>query len=71
MTATERIQLEASGIVDGDLRAPKLLVEEGAVMNGTVEMTTRPAETTKAAGTSASRTTSAASETNPASPPAN
>ena len=71
VTATERIQLEASGIVDGDLRAPKLLVQEGAVMNGTVEMTTRPAETTKAAGTSASRASGAASETNPASPPAN
>jgi cytoskeletal protein CcmA (bactofilin family) len=71
VTATERIQLEASGIVDGDLRAPKLLVQEGAVMNGTVEMTTRPAEATKASGTSASRTSSAASESNPASPPAN
>ncbi len=71
VTATERIQLEASGIVDGDLRAPKLLVEEGAVMNGTVEMTTRPAEATKSSGTSASRTSGAASGTSPTSPPAN
>lgn len=71
VTATERIQLEASGIVDGDLRAPKLLVEEGAVMNGSVEMTARPAEATKASGTSASRSSGTVSGTSPASPPAN
>ena len=39
VTATERIEIEASGVVDGDLRAPRLLVQEGAVMNGSVEMT--------------------------------
>ncbi|MDG2335994.1 MAG: polymer-forming cytoskeletal protein [Myxococcota bacterium] len=39
VTATERIEIEASGIVEGDLRAPRLLVKEGAVMNGSVEMT--------------------------------
>lgn len=55
VTATERIEIEASGVVDGDLRAPRLLVQEGAVMNGTVEMT---------AGASAAATKSA-----PATPP--
>ncbi|MDE0885740.1 MAG: polymer-forming cytoskeletal protein [Myxococcota bacterium] len=39
VAATERIEIEASGIVEGDLRAPRLLVKEGAVMNGSVEMT--------------------------------
>jgi cytoskeletal protein CcmA (bactofilin family) len=61
VTATERIEIEASGIVNGDLRAPRLLVQEGAVMNGTVAMTSsKPAEATKSAATSASRPSSAA-----------
>ncbi len=49
VTATERIEIEASGIVEGDLRAPRLLIQEGAVMNGTVEMgsTSKPAEASK------------------------
>jgi len=38
VSATERIQVEASGIVDGDVRAPRLVVQEGAVLNGAVEM---------------------------------
>lgn len=61
VTATERIEIEASGIVNGDLRAPRLLVQEGAVMNGTVAMTSsKPAEATKSAATSGSRPSSAA-----------
>ena len=28
----------SSGIVDGDVRSPRLVVQEGAVLNGTVEM---------------------------------
>ena len=53
--ASERVEIQASGIVEGDVRAPRLLVQEGAVMNGTVEMT---------AGASADATKSA-----PATPP--
>ncbi|MAI78663.1 MAG: hypothetical protein CL917_06975 [Deltaproteobacteria bacterium] len=37
--ASERVQIDASGTVEGDLRAPRLLVEEGAVVNGSIEMT--------------------------------
>ncbi|MEE3326303.1 MAG: polymer-forming cytoskeletal protein [Myxococcota bacterium] len=37
--AGERIEIEASGIIEGDLRAPRLLVQEGAVVNGSIEMT--------------------------------
>ena len=37
--AGERIEIEASGVVEGDLRAPRLLVQEGAVVNGSIEMT--------------------------------
>lgn len=38
VSATERIEVKTSGIVDGDVRAPRLVVEEGAVLNGAVEM---------------------------------
>jgi cytoskeletal protein CcmA (bactofilin family) len=37
--ATERIEVQASGVVEGDIRAPRLLIQEGAVVNGSVEMT--------------------------------
>jgi len=38
VSATERIEVQASGIVDGDVRSPRLVVQEGAVLNGAVEM---------------------------------
>ena len=38
LTATDKIEVEASGIVDGDVRAPRLIIQEGAVLNGAVEM---------------------------------
>jgi len=38
VSATERIEVQASGVVDGDVRAPRLVVQEGAVLNGAVEM---------------------------------
>ena len=39
VSATERVEVESSGIVEGDIRAPRLLVQEGAVINGRIEMT--------------------------------
>ena len=39
VTASERIEVQATGVVDGDVRAPKLVIQEGAVLNGGVEMT--------------------------------
>lgn len=38
VTGTERVEIEASGSVQGDVRAPRLVVKEGAVLNGAVEM---------------------------------
>lgn len=38
VTAIDRVELRTSGIVDGDVRAPRLVVQEGATLNGTVEM---------------------------------
>ncbi len=48
VSATERIEIQSSGFVDGDVKAPRLVVEEGAVLNGAISMegtggTARPA----------------------------
>jgi cytoskeletal protein CcmA (bactofilin family) len=39
LTATERIEIQATGVVSGDLKTPRLNVQEGAVLNGSIEMT--------------------------------
>ncbi len=46
LSAVERIQVEATGIVDGDVKAPRLVIQEGAMLNGSVEMTGGGAKTT-------------------------
>jgi cytoskeletal protein CcmA (bactofilin family) len=38
LTATERIEIQASGVVQGDIKAPRLSVQEGATLNGSIEM---------------------------------
>ncbi len=38
VTATEKAEVQQSGIVEGDLSAPRLIVAEGARLNGTVTM---------------------------------
>ncbi|MCP5058749.1 MAG: polymer-forming cytoskeletal protein [bacterium] len=38
LNATDKIEVEGAGIVDGDVRAPRLIIQEGAVLNGAVEM---------------------------------
>jgi cytoskeletal protein CcmA (bactofilin family) len=36
---TERVEIQATGVVEGDVTAPKLVVAEGAVLNGSIHMT--------------------------------
>lgn len=38
VTGTERVEIESTGAVEGDVRSPRLVVQEGAVLNGSVEM---------------------------------
>lgn len=38
LTATERIEIQATGVVEGDVKAPRLNVQEGAVLNGGIDM---------------------------------
>lgn len=60
LTATERIEIQATGVVEGDLKTPCLLVQEGAVLHGRIEMASG-----SASGRNASQSASAAG----ASPP--
>jgi cytoskeletal protein CcmA (bactofilin family) len=45
VSASERLEIQASGIVEGDVKAPRLIVAEGAVLNGSVEMSAKGAAT--------------------------
>jgi cytoskeletal protein CcmA (bactofilin family) len=40
---TERIEIQATGVVDGDVAAPRLVVSEGAVLNGSIQMSQKAA----------------------------
>jgi cytoskeletal protein CcmA (bactofilin family) len=37
VTATDRLDLQATGSVEGDIRSPRLVVADGAILNGTVD----------------------------------
>ncbi len=39
VVATERLEIQATGVVEGDVKAPRLIVEEGAILNGSITMT--------------------------------
>lgn len=40
---TERVEIQATGVVDGDVTAPRLIVAEGARLNGSIHMTDKTA----------------------------
>jgi cytoskeletal protein CcmA (bactofilin family) len=48
LSAADRIQVEATGIVDGDVKAPRLVIQEGAMLNGGVEMSGSSAKSSHA-----------------------
>ena len=45
VTAGEKVEIRATGSVTGDLAAPRLVVAEGAVLNGSIQMTQKQAGT--------------------------
>jgi len=54
VNGTERIEIQATGIVDGDVTSPRLIVAEGAILNGSIHMSKKDgagAATTPAAPT--------------------
>jgi cytoskeletal protein CcmA (bactofilin family) len=38
LAATERIEIQATGVVEGNVHAPRMNVQEGAVLNGKIDM---------------------------------
>ena len=46
VTATEKLTLEARSIVSGDIRAARLIVDEGAVFDGKCKMSSGAPDTT-------------------------
>lgn len=38
VSAVERVEVQSSGVVEGDVKSPRLVVEEGAVLNGSITM---------------------------------
>jgi cytoskeletal protein CcmA (bactofilin family) len=40
---TDRVEIQATGVVEGDVVSPKLLVAEGAVLNGSISMSGKSA----------------------------
>lgn len=56
VSASERVEIEATGIVDGDVNAARLVVQEGAVLNGAIAMSTKsPAVAARPAAASESK----------------
>jgi len=47
LTATEKLTLESKSIVSGDLRATRLVIDEGAMFDGKCAMSSGAASTTK------------------------
>ena len=48
VSATEKLEIQSTGLIEGDVRAPRLVIHEGARLNGSVEMSEdspRPATT--------------------------
>lgn len=42
LTATQRVEVQATGSVEGDITAPRLQIQEGASVNGSISMTKAP-----------------------------
>lgn len=42
VNGTERVEIQATGVVDGDVTSPRLVVAEGAVLNGSIHMGKQP-----------------------------
>jgi cytoskeletal protein CcmA (bactofilin family) len=45
---SERVEIQGSGTIEGDVQAPRLVVAEGAVLNGAIQMTKKEAGATPA-----------------------
>jgi cytoskeletal protein CcmA (bactofilin family) len=49
VNGSERVEIQGTGVVEGDVSAPRLVVAEGAVLNGAIQMTKKAGTGTGAA----------------------
>jgi cytoskeletal protein CcmA (bactofilin family) len=63
--ASERIEIQATGLVNGDVSAPRLIVQEGAVVNGSIEMGAKAKASQAAAANAAAGVSTPAVSTPP------
>ena len=63
LTATERIEVQATGVVEGNVKAPRLNVQDGAVLNGTIDMSPSSVSEAKKSISQSAPTTSATAAT--------
>ncbi len=47
LNATQRVEVQSTGTVDGDINAPSLQIHEGATVNGSISMTKSPTSAQK------------------------
>ena len=67
VSAAERIEIQATGSVEGDVSAPRLVIQEGATLNGSIEMDKKM---TLAKSVTAPALAASAAPAAPAAPPA-
>ncbi len=66
VTATDRLEIRGTGVVEGDVIAPRRVVSEGAVINGSVQMVKTVTSSAEDAATSPDRTPQVAGAARPA-----
>lgn len=69
VSAVERVEIQATGIVDGDVRAPRLIVQEGAIVNGSIHMGDKSASGKTTAPSKTASPGLSPSEPRPPAPP--
>ena len=70
LSASERIEVQATGVVEGDLRSPRLNVQEGAVLNGSIDMSAPSAGEKKPGATQGGQPGAASGDGAQGKPPA-
>ena len=69
VSAGERVEIQATGVVEGDVRAPRLVVHEGAVLNGSVQMSQKEAAARPSPGVASAAGSAGSAKPAPQAPP--
>jgi cytoskeletal protein CcmA (bactofilin family) len=63
LNASEMVEVQATGSVEGDIIAPRLQIQEGAIVNGNISMTKAPVSVEKSDPNAANKTASIGEQT--------